>query len=59
MLGGRAGAEAKPHAGPHPFDGDGRGLTFLRFNVHERPRLMPGPFTRVYAPKDSRKAWPL
>ena len=37
MLGGRAGAEAEPHARPHPFDRQRRGLTFLRFDVHERP----------------------
>ncbi len=37
MLGGRAGAEAEPHARPHPFDRQPCGLTFLRFDVHERP----------------------
>ena len=39
MPRGRAGAEPKPHAGPHPVDRDRGGLTFLRFNVHERRRF--------------------
>ena len=33
-LRGRAGAEAEPHAGPHPFDRARGGCTFLRFDVH-------------------------
>ena len=36
MPRGRAGAEPEPHAGPHPFEREGGGLTFLRFDVHER-----------------------
>ena len=34
MLGGRAGAEAEPHARAHEFDGTGGGSTFLGLDVH-------------------------
>ena len=34
MLGGRAGAEAKPHARTHEVDGAGGGGTFLGIDIH-------------------------
>src|SRR5262249_50021877 len=55
MPGRRAGAQAKPHAWPHPFHCNGSGLTFLCFNVHERAFCKASGCTRVYTPKDSRK----
>jgi hypothetical protein len=39
VLGGRAGAETKPHARPHEFDGAGGGGTLLSLDIHEAAGL--------------------
>ena len=42
MLGGRAAAKAKPHAGAHEFEGAGGGGTFLGIDIHRDRNNWPG-----------------